>query len=75
MFCFALANLTSPSSECQKQKSPAPIPAFAETERRARFSYDDLLELFSFAETYEKRSVTALLFVANILPFYNLSVL
>jgi hypothetical protein len=50
MFCFALADLTSPSSECQKQKSPAPIPAFAGTERRARFSYDDLLELFSFAE-------------------------
>jgi hypothetical protein len=30
------------------KQSPAPIPLVAGTERRARFSYDDLLELFSF---------------------------
>jgi hypothetical protein len=39
--------LLKPES-CSRKKSPAPVPASrAETERRARFSYDDLLELFN----------------------------
>jgi hypothetical protein len=31
----------------QQEKSPAPISAPGGIERRARFDYDDLLELFS----------------------------
>src|SRR5580698_1479618 len=41
------AHLLKPEG-CSRKKSPAPAPApRAETERRARFSYDDLLGLFT----------------------------
>jgi hypothetical protein len=38
--------------EAERKKALRRSPLLAETERRARFSYDDLLGLFSFVEFY-----------------------
>src|SRR5258708_17447440 len=56
--CFPLPLLVARASRVSENfqpqtKGPAPIPASAGTEVRARCFYDDLRELFSFVKFYE----------------------
>src|ERR1700747_2548162 len=53
MSAFRNHRIRQPKSGSLKQKALRRSPLLAGTERRARFSYDDLLELFSLMECCE----------------------